>query len=706
MIYLDFEYNQSNEIHMGLVCASVLNSKNNYKRSFWLYEGGGCEKDELKRFIEENKEEVFVGYAIDLAEARCFVALGFDPTKFNWRDLNKEWVWLRNHTDEFLYGWKIRRNSDTKYHRVWHVKPLKSVRKRHTEDEKEEIEKENEEFRAEVEEEIDEDVILKHRDSSGLLDALVFFELLKEGDIHRAKTIKDRMRELILANENLLKHKAEILAYCESDISSMHDLQTILSRHITDLVDSQTTYINEKCYDITAKDVVLNIGNWTARQAVYSSRGVPIHKGRLENLVKYATEIIDEEKIRWNDEHPNEQIYEVANKKRLRKGGKRLGEVVDERVIITEKEALLNAMIQNIVLATGNNWIKTKKGKFTTSKEELKKHQEIPLVKDLIEHKGVLSVFKGFYKENSRAELLGSIGKDNRQRYMANTYGALTGRSQPKATTFLFLKGKWTRLLMDPPQGYSLIELDYGSQEVFIAAALSNDDAYLEAYKSNDFYMSFAKQAGLYNDKIPTSQEREEEWFKPYVVLRETVKALCLSVQYGAGAESLARTIRVITKDNSYTEEQAQDLLDAFKITFSTYCSWRDKLGRDYRAGKNIMLWDGWLLGKDCPTFLTTLNFPIQGTATCILREACRLCDEANLEILATIHDAILFLAKTEEAQIVADKARDLMVLASLRVLGIEGMKVGKPEIIDHGVYWIHGGNSKKIYEKYKGKLW
>ena len=67
-----------------------------------------------------------------------------------------------------------------------------------------------------------------------------------------------------------------------------------------------------------------------------------------------------------------------------------------------------------------------------------------------------------------------------------------------------------------------------------IAAALSGDPALLEAYRSGDVYLSFAKQAGLAPLDATKASHGE---------VRDRCKAVVLGTLYGMGPETLARRI-------------------------------------------------------------------------------------------------------------------------------------------------------------------
>ena len=88
------------------------------------------------------------------------------------------------------------------------------------------------------------------------------------------------------------------------------------------------------------------------------------------------------------------------------------------------------------------------------------------------------------------------VGKDGRNRTMLSAFRARTGRNQPSNTEFIFGPSVWLRGLIQPPPGYGIAYIDWAQQEFGIAAALSGDPLMMDAYRSGDPYLAFAKQAG------------------------------------------------------------------------------------------------------------------------------------------------------------------------------------------------------------------
>ena len=152
------------------------------------------------------------------------------------------------------------------------------------------------------------------------------------------------------------------------------------------------------------------------------------------------------------------------------------------------------------------------------------------------------------------------VGRDNRNRCMLSAFRARTGRNQPSNSKYIFGPSAWLRGLIKPPEGYGLAYIDWSQQEFGIAAALSKDPLMMEAYRSGDPYLAFAKQSGA----IPedgTKQSHPEQ--------RSLFKACVLAVQYGMGAESLAARIGEPTI-------KARELLQLHRETYRVFWNWSD----------------------------------------------------------------------------------------------------------------------------------
>ena len=68
-----------------------------------------------------------------------------------------------------------------------------------------------------------------------------------------------------------------------------------------------------------------------------------------------------------------------------------------------------------------------------------------------------------------------AVGKDSRNRTSLWPFSASTGRNAPSSKKYIFGPSVWLRRLIKPGPGRATAYIDYGSQEIAIAAALSGD---------------------------------------------------------------------------------------------------------------------------------------------------------------------------------------------------------------------------------------
>ena len=67
-----------------------------------------------------------------------------------------------------------------------------------------------------------------------------------------------------------------------------------------------------------------------------------------------------------------------------------------------------------------------------------------------------------------------TVGQDGRNRCLLSPFRAHSGRNAPSASKFIFAPSVWLRSLIRPEPGRALAHIDFSSQEIGIAAALSS----------------------------------------------------------------------------------------------------------------------------------------------------------------------------------------------------------------------------------------
>jgi hypothetical protein len=265
-----------------------------------------------------------------------------------------------------------------------------------------------------------------------------------------------------------------------------------------------------------------------------------------------------------------------------------------------------------------------------------------------------------------------AVGQDGRNRTILSAFRSRTGRNQPSNAKYIFGPSVWLRALIKPPPGFGLAYIDWSQQEFGIAAAYSSDRAMQDAYldPSGDPYLAFAKQAGA----VPENATKQS-----HGPTRELFKQCVLAVQYGMEANSLAARI-------GRPPVVARDLLRAHRETYRNFWRWSDAAVDHAMLTGALHTVFGWQVHvAENPNPRSLRNFPMQANGAEMLRLACCLATERNIEVCAPVHDAVLICARGPELENNIAGMRAAMAEASRIVLdGFElrtdAMRVDYPD--------------------------
>jgi len=265
-------------------------------------------------------------------------------------------------------------------------------------------------------------------------------------------------------------------------------------------------------------------------------------------------------------------------------------------------------------------------------------------------------------------ELKLTVGDDGRNRYALHPFSSTTGRNQPSTNRSVFGLSAWLRGLIRPESGTALAYVDFGQQELAIAAALSGDLAMQKAYRSGDFYIAFAIQAGA----VPPSATKAT-----HPVERERFKQCALGVLYGMEDVGLARRLGISVLD-------ARQLLAAHRRTYATFWRWSNAIVDHAMLTGKLQTAFGWALHTQRDTKARTLrNFPMQANGAEMLRIACIGLVEAGIRVCAPVHDAVLIEAPIDEIGAAVGATQAILREASAIVL--DGFEVtSEAKIVRH----------------------
>ncbi len=247
-----------------------------------------------------------------------------------------------------------------------------------------------------------------------------------------------------------------------------------------------------------------------------------------------------------------------------------------------------------------------------------------------------------------------AVGSDARNRCMLSAFGSRTGRNQPSNSRFIFGPSAWLRSLIRPEPGTAVAYIDWSQQELAIAAALSGDTKMQNAYRSGDFYLTFAKMSGA----VPPDATKDT-----HAAAREQFKTVALGVLYGLSPEGLARKLNV-------PPVRGRDLLRMHKETFRQFWKWSDAVQDEAILAGRLRTVFGWTVhAGDNPNPRSLRNFPMQGNGAEMMRLACCLATERGIGLCCPVHDALLIEADADEMDAAVEATQQAMREASEIVL-------------------------------------
>jgi DNA polymerase I-like protein with 3'-5' exonuclease and polymerase domains len=200
----------------------------------------------------------------------------------------------------------------------------------------------------------------------------------------------------------------------------------------------------------------------------------------------------------------------------------------------------------------------------------------------------------------------------------------------------------------------ALAYVDWSQQELGIGAALSGDSAMMQAYRSGDFYLSFAKQAGA----VPLEATK-----KSHAKEREQFKICALAMQFGMGAAALARKLNV-------PEQRGAELIELHRRTYPAFWRWSDAAEAIAILTGKLQSTFGWTTHAGADANPRSLrNFPTQANGAEMMRIACCMATERGIRVCAPVHDALLVEGPSSNIDDVVRETQKAMREASELVL-------------------------------------
>ena len=116
------------------------------------------------------------------------------------------------------------------------------------------------------------------------------------------------------------------------------------------------------------------------------------------------------------------------------------------------------------------------------------------------------------------------------------------------------------------------------------------------------------------------------------------------------------------TTNNKAGRDELSRTLKDFQAAFPDYDNWKHQVASVYNDNHHLQLSDGWTMFGDNPNQLSVKNFTVQGEGAVILRESVRLCQDAGLVVVATVHDSIVVDIPSDRAEFCVDILKNSMI--------------------------------------------
>lgn len=627
---IDFEYNESNEKYLNLVCSSASVVDKNFNKldskNIWMYNRPSG-KAKLQEYIDEVTKKYgrpsVVCWSAN-AEGRSFIAAEINPRDHLWIDLQAEYKMLLNHWHKYMYGEQIISGK-----LVTTMPPSEKFQM--TEDEQKKA--------------------YANKPQSNLVSAV--FKLLGE---RIDSEHKDYMRDIIIRNDKdeILSNKQEILEYCESDIKYL----PMMLKEILDIYKKVNSHLG---IDINRKEIFWR-GRSVVNTAIMENNGYPVKfewaKNFTKNVPAMQLAICEDIQSQFPE---GEGPFAFDGPKAKANNGYLTDLVTPRRRIKYWKEWIKQNCNTKKWLKTGTKNKITGEYGLSTSYEAWNRYFNVPrhshergnFPHQVVRYLNFNKNLNGFLPaKKGKAKFIDFFGEDERVRGYLNSYGSQSARWQPKAVSFLFLKSAHLRSMCVPKPGRFVLGIDYSQQEFLISALLSGDENMIEAYKTGDVYLHTAKLAGA----VPWDGKKSD-----YKKERDIYKAVTLAISYMMSCYGLSDTLSESLK-RVVDHDEAQDFIDAFYEAFPDFSTFmEEQVVNAYESKQYMKLADGWVMFGDNNNFRSYGNCPIQGMGSCILRKALDSTIAEGLTPIFPLHDALYIEADIKDRDAVIKKFTKIM---------------------------------------------
>jgi len=287
-------------------------------------------------------------------------------------------------------------------------------------------------------------------------------------------------------------------------------------------------------------------------------------------------------------------------------------------------------------------------GKPSTSESvllQLRGRHESRVIEDLLEYRRLtkLNQFLTSWGEH--------MGIDGRLHPNFLLHGTVTGRLSCRNPNLQQVpRDPFLRSLVTAPPGWTMVEADYSQIELRIAAMISGDVTMKRAYQTGQDIHRLTASTVM---GVPMEEVTKDQ--------RKKAKAVNFGFLYGMGAPKFKDYARD-SYDVHLTEQEAEDFRTRFFDLYNMLPAWHDRQRRLARRQKYVRTPVGRkrrLPDVDSPDrYLSgeaerqAINSPVQSMASDLtifsLVRIVKEFDRSQLQVVGTVHDAILFMVRDD----------------------------------------------------------
>jgi DNA polymerase I-like protein with 3'-5' exonuclease and polymerase domains len=289
-----------------------------------------------------------------------------------------------------------------------------------------------------------------------------------------------------------------------------------------------------------------------------------------------------------------------------------------------------------------------------------------------------------------------AIGGDGKHRAVPSSIlRTATGRTQPR--NFIMGYHKWVRHGMQPEEGYGMAVLDYRGQEWGTFGALSGDEMVIAGYRTGQPYMQFMIDASYAPEGVTGDTHPE---------LETIGKIICLGSIFGLTEHKAAPKLGV-------SHIEARTLLKQHARTYHVGWRWRDRTYAAAVEDRLMVTKFGWKWRPvpyisdsgvvTWPSKRQICNFPCQGHGADMIRVAAILTVAAGVELVATVHDALIITAPLDRLTEAVAITKECMVAAARATIGME-LFVDDKAVVEWPDYFSNK-KSAAIWQRISAKL-